>query len=73
MGGFVGGKLREGRRKTGFVDHRSMLTLDMDYADPGIWEQIIMLYDFTCYSYSTHKHTELYLYQGMLQQMSIQL
>lgn len=57
VGGFVGGRLRKGKRKTGFVEFRSMLTLDMDYADSGVWEQITMFYDFTCCIYSTHKHT----------------
>jgi len=57
VGGFVAGKLKEGKRKNGFVEHRSMLTLDMDYADEGVWEQITMLYDFACCIYSTHKHT----------------
>lgn len=57
VGGFVGGKLREGKRKNGYVEHRSMLTLDMDYAEPSIWEQITMFYDFNCCIYSTHKHT----------------
>lgn len=56
VGGFVAGKLRDGRRKTGFVEYRSMLTLDMDYAMVDIWEQITMLFDFTCCIYSTHKH-----------------
>jgi putative DNA primase/helicase len=57
VGGFVGGRLKDGKRKTGFVEYRSMLTLDMDYADGGLWEQITMFYDFTCCIYSTHKHT----------------
>lgn len=57
VGGFVGGRLKNGKRKTGFVEYRSMLTLDMDYADSGVWEQIAMFYDFTCCIYSTHKHT----------------
>jgi putative DNA primase/helicase len=57
VGGFVGGRLREGKRKTGFVEFRSMLTLDMDYAEQGIWEQISMFFDFACCIYSTHKHT----------------
>ena len=34
VGGFVGGQLREGRRKNGMVLCRSMLTLDMDYGIP---------------------------------------
>ena len=57
VGGFVGGALREGRRKNGMVLCRSMLTLDMDYGKPGIWDEIIMLHDFPCCVYSTHKHT----------------
>ncbi len=58
VGGFVGGHLREGRRKNGNVLCRSMLTLDMDYADRDVWENIKMLYDFKCLVYTTHKHTE---------------
>ena len=57
VGGFVGGFLREGRRKYGSVVCRSMLTLDMDYGKPGIWDEITMLHDFKCCVYSTHKHT----------------
>ena len=60
VGGFVGGHLREGRRKNGMVLCRSMLTLDMDYGTPGIWEEVLMLHDFKCCIYSTHKHTPEY-------------
>lgn len=57
IGGFVGGRLKEGKRKNGYVEYRSMLTLDMDDALKDIWEQIELFYDFTCCIYSTHKHT----------------
>ena len=57
VGGCVGGQLREGRRKNGMVLCRSMLTLDMDYGEPGIWDEIDLLHDFRCCVYSTHKHT----------------
>lgn len=57
VGGFVGGALREGKRRNGYVLCRSMLTLDMDYATPDIWEQIEALYDWSCCVYSTHKST----------------
>jgi len=60
VGGYVAGHLREGRRKKGFVLSRSMIVLDMDYASPGIWDEIIMLHDFTCCAYSTHKHTPMH-------------
>ena len=56
-GGFVAGELKEGRRKNGMVRCRSALTLDMDYAEPGSWERITLLFDFKCCVYSTHKHT----------------
>lgn len=57
VGGFVGGALREGKRRNGFVLCRSLLTLDMDYAKPGIWEQLETLHEWACCVYSTHKHT----------------
>lgn len=56
VGGFVGGALREGKRRNGYVLCRSILTLDMDYATPGIWEQLESLHDWRCCLYSTHKH-----------------
>lgn len=57
VGGFVGGHLQEGKRKKGTVLCRSMLTLDIDYGVPEIWDDITMLFDFCCCVYSTHKHT----------------
>lgn len=57
VGGFVGGALREGKRRNGHVLSRCLLTLDMDYAKPDVWEQIETLHDFKCCIYSTHKHT----------------
>jgi len=57
VGGFVGGALREGKRRNGFVLCRSLLTLDMDYAKPETWEQIEALHRWRCCAYSTHKHT----------------
>lgn len=56
VGGYVAGNLREGNRKNGYVEARSMLTLDLDHAVVGIWDQITMLFDFKCLMYSTHKH-----------------
>lgn len=57
VGGFVGGALKQGKRKNGFVDGRSMLTLDLDHAVPDVWDAVTMLFDFKCLMYSTHKHT----------------
>ena len=57
VGGFVLGRLRDGRRKKDSVISRSGLTLDMDYATPDIVEQLEMLFPFYCLIYSTHKST----------------
>lgn len=57
VGGFVGGHLKDGRRKKGNVLSRSMLTLDMDYGTPTIWDEIKAAFPFCCCVYSTHKHT----------------
>ena len=45
VGGFVGGALKNGRRKGELVECRSLLTLDLDEATPGIWDEISMFYD----------------------------
>ena len=60
VGGFVAGKLKDGRRRKENVLNRSMLTLDMDYADDSeeIAANIELLYGYACCIYSTHKHTE---------------
>lgn len=58
VGGFVAGKLRDGRRKRGCVEYRSMITLDMDYGDMNVLRQLKEFYDFTYCIYSTHKHTK---------------
>lgn len=56
VGGFVGGHLREGRRKNGHVVNRSFVTLDVDFATPDLWEDIELVTDFAMVAYSTHKH-----------------
>ena len=56
VGGFVGGKLKDGRRRKDSVEFRSMLTLDLDYAESDLWEKVTRLFNFACCIYSTHKH-----------------
>lgn len=56
IGGFVGGSLKDGRRKRGHVELRSVLTLDADYARTDFWSCVKEKY--TCCIYSTHKYTE---------------
>lgn len=57
VGGFVGGYLNNGVRKPSSVRHRSLLTLDMDYATLNAWDDITLLYDCAMCLYSTHKHS----------------
>ncbi|GCD11638.1 hypothetical protein Ctaglu_32610 [Clostridium tagluense] len=57
VGGFVGGALREGKRKSDSVLSRCLITLDADYGQKGLWDTIEMLFDFGCAMYTTHKHS----------------
>ena len=57
-GGFVGGTLKNGRRKAENVQSRTLLTLDLDYVNGDVWSTIEMLFDFSCCIYSTHTHSQ---------------
>ncbi|WP_187115136.1 virulence-associated E family protein [Clostridium tyrobutyricum] len=58
VGGFVGGTLKNGRRKSNSLLNRCLLTLDVDYGKEGLWDTIEMLFDFRCCIYTTHKHSK---------------
>lgn len=58
IGGFVGGMLTGGRRKSGSVTGRSLVTLDIDNGDAFVWEDFTLLYSNAAVVYSTHKHTQ---------------
>lgn len=57
VGGFVGGYLSGGTRKTANVMWRSVATLDLDYATPDVWDDFTLQFSFAAMLYSTHKHT----------------
>ena len=57
VGGFVGGVLAGGRRKSGAVLSRQLITLDADFATPDLWNNFEMLFGCAACLYSTHKHT----------------
>lgn len=57
VGGFVGGKVKDGRRKSGSIESRTLLTLDADFAAEDFCDNISMLFGFSYCIYSTHKHT----------------
>ncbi|MGM9594156.1 MAG: VapE domain-containing protein [Candidatus Onthomonas sp.] len=57
VGGFVGGWLKEGRRKADRLEHRSLITLDADFGSLDLLESFSLLYGSAAALYSTHKHT----------------
>ena len=57
VGGFVGGYLSGGTRKTANVMWRSVATLDVDYGTANLWDDFTMQFGFAAMLYSTHKHT----------------
>lgn len=57
VGGFVGGKLKDGKRKAGYIEKRYLLTLDADFAGEDFIDQLCFFADYTWCVYSTHKHT----------------
>ena len=57
VGGFVGGFLKNGRRKADHVQSRSFLTLDADSAPKSLWDDIQLMADFAVAVYTTHSHT----------------
>ena len=56
VGGFVGGYLTGGRRKSGSVAHRQLITLDLDFAEPEFWDDFQLTFANAALMYSTHKH-----------------
>lgn len=57
VGGFVGGWLRQGRRKADSLEHRSLITLDADFATADLLNTFSLIYGNAAANYSTHKHT----------------
>ena len=56
-GGFVGGHLRDNRRKIANVACRSLWTPDLDLASPEFVSALREHISFKCAVYSTHSHT----------------
>lgn len=58
IGGFVGGTLKQGRRKNGYVENRSLVTLDIDNGYERVEDDIGRFCTEAMIIYSTHKHTK---------------
>ena len=57
VGGYVGGLLKNGRRKAGQAAWRSLITLDADYADPELLDSLDLMFSNSMAAYSTHSHS----------------
>lgn len=57
VGAYVGGWLKEGRRKSANLEHRTLLTLDADFAQPDLLDTFDLVYGCAAAVYPTHKHT----------------
>lgn len=59
VGGFVGGWLKNGRRKAGNIQNRTLITLDVDFPDKNknLFDDAVLLWGFSFAVYSTHKYT----------------
>ncbi len=61
VGGYVGGRLLNGRRKPANVVHRQLLTLDVDFLDEDqgrdLWEYFTLVFNCSAVLHSTHSHT----------------
>lgn len=57
VGGFVCAVLKGGRRKSGSVECRTMLTLDADYANADFIPDMEMIFGCEAVIYSTHSHS----------------
>lgn len=56
VGGFVGGWLKDGRRKRGDLLERHLLTLDVDNATEDFWGDVQLLNEHAAAIYTTHSH-----------------
>jgi len=58
VGGYVGAYLRSGRRKPNNVQHRQLMTLDIDFARLDFWDDFIRDFDNAAVLHGTHKHSD---------------
>lgn len=58
VGGYVGGYLRNGRRKPENVVHRQLMTLDIDFAHLDFWDDFCMQFENAAILHATHKYSE---------------
>lgn len=57
VGGYVGGFLKNGIRRPGYVLRRQLITLDLDFAYTDFWDDFCMLYSNAAVLHGTHKNS----------------
>lgn len=55
-GGFVGGSLKDGRRKAANVECRSLITHDVDTPEPDFRDRFVLECPYAAVLYTTHSH-----------------
>jgi predicted P-loop ATPase len=58
IGGYVGGHMNQGRRKSGSVTFRQLITLDVDYGELDFWDNFCLKLPYAAAIHSTHKHSK---------------
>ena len=59
VGGYVGGHVKGGKRKLANIAFRTLLTLDLDYATQGFFDDFTFTFeDVAAVVHATHTHTE---------------
>ena len=56
-GAYIGGWMKGGRRKADCLEHRTLITLDADFADPDLLDKMDLMYGCAAAVYPTHKNT----------------
>lgn len=58
VGGYVGGHVKTGKRRLANIAFRTLLTLDLDYADASFWDDFVFTLDQNAaVLHATHTHT----------------
>ena len=58
VGGFVGGKMKDGKRSKAALEYRTLLTVDADHATPHTIDDFLLLNDLVFCCHTTHSSTK---------------
>jgi predicted P-loop ATPase len=58
VGGYVGGYLEGGKRRSDTIKYRQLITLDIDFAHRDLWDDYQMLFGNAAVLHGTHRHCD---------------